>query len=186
MSGTHDKDFGGVIRSVYDPSNNTLGVTAVATIIDGAVEVAIDAETDNIQIRDPNSGNVLSINSDGSLDVNIVSGSSNSTPVSNYSEITDVAIGATETVLTYIVPLGKKLSLTRADVSGDCIGTFEIQFNNFTNSKKRLHYTHFNDSFNYETTNYLLSAGTTITIVITNNSRDFIGSFNCNLQGSLV
>lgn len=57
------------IRGSFDEANGRLRVETAATIIDGAVEVAIDADSDNIAIKDPSSGNVLKINADGSINV---------------------------------------------------------------------------------------------------------------------
>lgn len=71
-------DFSQCIRGAYDEAAGRLRVETAATIVDGAVEVAIDASTDNIQIRDPFNGNNLHINADGSLNVDI-SGSAPST-----------------------------------------------------------------------------------------------------------
>lgn len=60
-----------VLQGSFDEASGRLRVETAATIVDGAVEVAIDASSDNIQIRDPNTGNNLKINSDGSINVDI-------------------------------------------------------------------------------------------------------------------
>lgn len=66
-------DFQQAIRGAYDEAEGRFRVETAATIINGAVEVAIDASTDNIQIRDPNTGNNLKINVDGSINVSGIS-----------------------------------------------------------------------------------------------------------------
>lgn len=58
------------IRGAYDEANGRFRVETAATIIDGAVEVAITAEDDNIAIKDPVTGATLRVNSDGSINAN--------------------------------------------------------------------------------------------------------------------
>lgn len=58
-----------VLRHSFDDSNGRLRVETAATIVAGAVEVAIDASTDTIAIADPNTGYTLVVNADGSLNV---------------------------------------------------------------------------------------------------------------------
>lgn len=56
-----------VLQAAFDESAGALRVEGVLPT--GAIEVAIDASTDNIAIKDPVTGNVLHINSDGSINV---------------------------------------------------------------------------------------------------------------------
>lgn len=59
-----------ILGRVMDEANDRLRVTTEATVINGAVEVAIDADSgDTIAIKDPVSGNILKINADGSINV---------------------------------------------------------------------------------------------------------------------
>lgn len=64
-----------IFQRAFDEANDRLRVDTAATIINGAMEVAIDATTDNIQIKDPNNGNGLVINNDGSINVILESSS---------------------------------------------------------------------------------------------------------------
>lgn len=63
-------DFSQCIQGAYDDALGRLRVEGQATIVNGALEVSINATDDNIAIKDPSSGNVLKINSDGSINVN--------------------------------------------------------------------------------------------------------------------
>lgn len=95
-----------VLQAAFDEANGRLRVETAATIVDGAVEVAIDASTDNIAIKDPASGNILKINSDGSIntsgggggstDVNIHDSSGNT--LSSTSGALNVNTSGTSTV----------------------------------------------------------------------------------------
>lgn len=62
-------DSAQVLRHSFDDVNGRLRVETAATIVAGAVEVALDASTDSIAIKDPNSGFALTVNADGSLNV---------------------------------------------------------------------------------------------------------------------
>jgi hypothetical protein len=135
----------------------------------------------NVNIQDTN-GNPITA-SNGALNVNVVSEGSSGSEISVYNEVTGIAIGSNATVLTYTVPTGNTLALTRVFMSGDCIGTLELNFNGTANAKGRLCYTQYDLTFNYNS--YSLSSGTVVTLVATNNSVESVASFNATLQGVL-
>jgi len=137
----------------------------------------------NVNIQDTN-GNPLNSTS-GALDVNIVSSVSSGTTLSQYNEVTNVAIGSSTTVLTYTVPAASTLNLTRIDFSSDSVALVEVEFNSAINAKRRIYYTDFNTRFEYNNTQggYQLAAGTVVTVVATNNSLNSVASFNATLQG---
>jgi len=60
-------DYSQCIQGAYDESKGRLRTTGEATIVNGAIEVAISASTDNIAIRNTSNGYELLINSDGSI-----------------------------------------------------------------------------------------------------------------------
>lgn len=62
-----------ILPAVFDEATGRLRVETTATLVNGAVEVAIDASTDNIEIKNNSTGNTLAINNDGSINVDIVS-----------------------------------------------------------------------------------------------------------------
>lgn len=145
--------------------------------IDLPVENGGATSSTNVNIHDSN-GNPINSTS-GSLDVTIVNPGSS---ISFYNEITAVAMASTATILTYTVPAGLTLDLTRVLVSSDSVSVVEIEFNGIANSKQRLTFTDFNTDFNYA---YKLTSGTVITVIGNNQSAQGVASFNATLQGIL-
>lgn len=81
----------------------------------------------------------LAINTDGSINVNIVS-SSDGELISVYNEVNSVAANILTNITTYTVPIGKTSFLSRVEVSGSNIATYEITLNGSTIAKKRTFY----------------------------------------------
>lgn len=89
------------IQGAYDESKGRLRTTGEATIVNGALEVYIQATDDNIAIRNSNNSNELLINGDGSINVNAtVSGSS---PNVNIHDAAGNAINSTSNALNVAV-----------------------------------------------------------------------------------
>lgn len=65
------------LRRAFDPTTDKLKVDAEVTAVIGTVEVVIDATSDNIAIKNSISGNELKVNSDGSIDTNVIINASN-------------------------------------------------------------------------------------------------------------
>jgi len=53
-----------------------------------------------------------------------------------FNEVTDVASGATVTVVTFTVPVGKKLLLSLIEFSGENIAEYEVFIDSSTEGKK--------------------------------------------------
>lgn len=206
-----------VLQGSFDETTGRLRVETAATIVNGAVEVAIDASTDSIAIKDPSSGNVLAIQPDGSIkvdasftgpnDVTITQGGNDAivsngalnvnvvstTPsvptetLSIFEEITNVAMGSSQTILSYTVPGGVDLYLNKILVSSDSVSYIELQLDGQVNARKRLSYVLFNETFDYslngEIGGYKISSGTIVTLVGTNVSTGGPADFNATLQG---
>lgn len=119
----------------------------------------------------------------GSLNVNITGETAGGTAISEYNEVTAVAMAATMTVLTYTVPPGQTLYLDRVLLSSDSVSTFTLNFDSVPNAKARISYTDFNKSLEYNA--FELPAGTVVTLIATNNSSLGPASFNGTLQGVL-
>lgn len=158
-------------------SDNQLHINA-----DGSLNVTGGTGTSNVNIHDSAGNNLTSTS--GSLNVNITGSGAAGTTISLYNEVTAVAMGSSTNILTYTVPAGLSLTLSRVLVSSDSIGTVEIDLNGTANSKIRLTYTQYNGSLEYS--NYLLATGTVIRVVGTNNSSQGVASFNTTLQGTLA
>lgn len=139
----------------------------------------------SVNIKDT-AGNELT-STGGALDVNVVGAGTAGTPISVYNEITSLVISGTATVLTYTVPVGKTLNLTRVLASSDSVGSLELDINGSANAKGRVTYGNFNLVFNYinQENGYEVAAGTIITIIATNASQLGAASFNATLQGVL-
>lgn len=162
--GAKDKDFPQAIKESYDPALNRLRVDALVT--DG-----VDA---------------LVINADGSINVNIVSGSVASSDYRSYfNEVTSVASATPTTIQTYIVPVLKDAFLQKIPVSGTNIATYEVLINAVVQDKMR---TYFGDSLdgtfefaNSATDGYPLISGDIVLVRVTHN-RPTVGDFNCRIQ----
>jgi hypothetical protein len=125
-------------------------------------------------------GNTAIVTPGGALEVSVVP---DGTPISQYNEVTGVAMNSSVVILTYTVPVGYTLQLNAVEASSDSIGVIELDFNGVANNKGRLCYTDYNLRFGYN--NYSLAAGTVVNIVGTNYSLQGAASFNATLQGLL-
>jgi hypothetical protein len=164
IPGHENKDYTQTLKESYDPDLNRLRVEALVT--DG-----VDA---------------LLVNGDGSINVNIVSGSPGSSEFKHvYNEITSVASATPTTVNTYIVPLGKDAFLQQVAVSGTNIATYEVFVNGVIQDKKRTYFgTSLDGVFHFSNSasdGYPLTAGDIVLVRVTHN-RPSVGDFNCRLQ----
>lgn len=121
--------MGQIIQKVYDAPNDRLRVDAQYTsTIDGEIEVALSAPDDTVAISDGT--DILQVNGDGSINVNIVSGSpTSSNVVSTFDTVSAVASGLETTIVTYTVPSGKTGRLNRTEFSGENIAVYNLYLN---------------------------------------------------------
>jgi hypothetical protein len=103
--------------------------------------------------------------------------------ISSYNEITSVAGGSTANVLTYIVPVGKKLAIRGFNISGDNIAVFNILINSDVVSKHRTYYTEYNLALNSH--GLIANSGDTIFVQV-ENFVNSLGSFNASMYGELI
>ncbi len=162
--GAKDKDFPQAIKESYDPALNRLRVDALVT--DG-----VDA---------------LLINNDGSINVNVVSGSVDASDYRSYfNEVTSVATGTPTTIQTYTVPLGKDAFLQKISFSGTNIATYEVFINAVIQDKKRTYFGNSLDDIfgfaNSATDGYPLETGDVVLVRVTHN-RPNVGDFSCRIQ----
>lgn len=143
--------------------------------------VTSSSSSGTVSIQDT-SGNPLTSTS-GSLNVNVTSSGAGGTSVLIYNEVTGVAMGSSQTVTTYTVPIGKIFTITQVNVSSDSIANVEVEFDSSINAKRRIYYTNFNTDFDFNGFN--LIAGTVINIIATNNSLNGAATFNSTIQGIL-
>lgn len=110
-----DLDFSQCIQGAYDDAQGRLRVEGQATIVNGALEVSINATDDNIAIKDPSTGNVLHINNDGSINVSSSGGGGNSSV-----GLTGVTAPISATEVGGINPSGNLTSL-KTDANGQLL-----------------------------------------------------------------
>lgn len=63
-----------IFQGAYDEETQRLRTDAIATISNVSIEIDLDPSEDGVYIADKDSGNKLSVNADGSIDVNIIDG----------------------------------------------------------------------------------------------------------------
>lgn len=131
IGGTADFNFG-----------ITVNDNALATRIENAiVEVALshlvgtDGEFDSIRIGDGT--DLLSINPDGSINVNFTV---TNTPITVFNSQASLASGSEISLVSYTVPIGKKARLQLAEFSGDNIAAYTMYKNGVSFAKRRTHH----------------------------------------------
>lgn len=130
---------------------------------------------------------------DGSLQTTttLVSGlpsSAASVPVIEYQEELALAKNTPTELLSYTVPVAKKLILTRIAFGGDNIAAYVLKFDGITKDKFETYFGGgFCGSFDFFDLDdgYPLAAGVVITVEVTHFRPD-TGDFHSRLQGVLV
>lgn len=172
-------DFPQVIKRVYDEDTESLRTNVQAVISDVTINVDTDASEDSIAVGDPDNGNTLKVNADGSI--NVITGSVESTRIvsSNYNEITGVATGVTSMLCSYIASANDFLQ--KIEFSGTNIAEFELVINGITQDKKRTYFgSALNGNFDFNN-GINLPAGQSVIIYVVHN-RPTVGDFNARIQ----
>lgn len=146
---------------------------------DGTVSVG------NVTIQDDD-GDELEINPDGSINVNIVSGTSSNVVKHTYGEASAVAAGIETTIVTYVVPMGlTNALLQRVSVSGENVGRYRIFLNGTVIDTRRTYYGgEFNQYFEFSMGSgdgYLLAPGDIVVAKILHD-RPFVANFQSRIQ----
>lgn len=157
---------------VYGPSN-PLPVAIDGTIAIGDVSIV-------------EGGNTLTVNNDGSINVNVVE-----TPVSGhnvrniYNEVFSVASGVETLIVSYTVPIGKTAILERITTSGNNVARYNVYLNAAAFDAQRTYFGgEFNAAFEFTTgtgDGVLLTAGQVLAVKVLQN-RPFVGDFNARIQ----
>jgi hypothetical protein len=155
-------------------STNPLPVAFDGTISIGEVE-----------IKGSPSGVLLDVNSDGSINVNVVNSTPTSTPGVSvfYQEVSSVASGATTPIITFTT-LSPGFRMFKIDVSGDNFATYTVLLNGVTIFTKRTWYGEFNETFSFEdfTNGLKLNTGDVVVVNVLHN-RPFTGNFEATIMG---
>lgn len=147
-------DFQNIFQRAFDESTDRLRTDSTATIVTPpAIEVAIDAATDNIAIIGISDGtDSLNINSDGSLNVN-VNDATDEQVISLFAEQLSVLSAVDTLILSYTVPSSHNLFLNIIEVSGENIAMYEIRKNGIAIARKRTYFGGgLNEQFNFYST----------------------------------
>lgn len=92
---------------------------------------------DSVQIGDGQ--DILEVNPDGSINVNVVTGSSSNTK-NFYNEVSSVVSSTPTTVVSYTAPVGKVSFLDRVFVSGTNIAAYSVKRKGTVIDKKRSYF----------------------------------------------
>jgi len=127
-------------------------------------------------------GNTMTVNSDGSINVNIVSSSDTPGLIISHNEVTAVASGVETTLITLVSP-SDTYRVEKIEVSGDNLAIFRVKLNGTTILDKRTWYANFNETFNFEAFNngLLLSTGQILTVTVL-HTRQFVGNFEVTVM----
>lgn len=166
---------------------------AVAATFDGDVQVgsvritACDNDPvmgdihSSVRIAGPDCDNEMIVNTDGSINVNIVNSPDDPGLVITHNEISSVVSGVETTILTLVSPPGD-YRIAKIDVSGDNVAHYRVKINGSTINNKRSYWCDFNQTFVFEGNDAILKipAGDTLTVTVIHN-RPNVGSFEATV-----
>lgn len=154
---------------------------------DNPMPIAFDGTitVGNVTIQDDD-GDELEINSDGSINVNIVTAPTNNKIKNTYGEASAVPSGVETAIVSYMVPLIMTSAiLQRVSVSGENVGRFQVFVNGVVIDTRRTYYGgEFNTYFEFSMGSgdgYTLAPGDLVVIKILHN-RVFSGNFQARIQ----
>jgi len=126
-------------------------------------------------------GNTMTVNPDGSINVNIETSISTPGLLLFHNDITSVASGIETTVITVTAPSGG-LRIEKIDVSGDNVAWYRVRVNGIEIYSKRSWWCDFNIGFNFENfaNGYLLTSGQVLTVTCYHTS-PYLGNFEATV-----
>ena len=168
-------DMPQVLNRVFDEDNGLLRTSALATIVNADIDVALDPSEDGVYIADQDSGNKLKINSDGSINVIFTQGNL----ASIYNEVVAVVAGIT-TIISQVT-ITQAAYLQKIEFSGTNIAEFELVIDGNTEDKQRTYFgAALNGKFDFNG-GLSLGIGQVVTVYVVHNRPD-VGDFNCRQQ----
>lgn len=142
-------------------------------------------EDDYDIVRIGNGINQLAVNSDGSINANVVMGVPVPTITRNvFNEVTLVPSGSETLIATFTVPMGKTGKIEKITASGENIGKYTVKLNGSSIDVRRTYWTGgFNVMFDYasDASGYKLNPGDVVSIHIFHESDD-PATFDARLQ----
>lgn len=152
---------------------------ALPIIFDGTVAVG-DVE---IKYGD----NILKVNSDGSINVNIVASTStgDNLVLSRYAEANQVVSGSTTQINTYTVPPGKVSLIQKIEISGENIAKFQVLINGVVQGTRRTYFgSALNTTFDFTTgqdNGFVINAGDVLSVTVLHD-RPYLADFEARIQ----
>jgi len=166
-----------VLRDVHNQADQRLRVDSQVTAIIENVSVDLDAADDSIAVKDPTTGNALSPNADGSINVNVVNSTSTAF-LFRFGEVSSVASTVLTNILLYTAV--NNCILQRILVSGTNISKYEVLVNGNIVARKYTYFGNLNETFDLSSGVAVL-AGQQI-VVRTVHSRPDTADFNATIQ----
>lgn len=126
----------------------------------------------------------LEVNSDGSINVNVLGSGASDNVISTFNEISSVASGALTDIVTYTAPLGVSCYLSKIDYSGENIAKYVVAVNGTPVDQQRTYFgSSVNGTFNFAngSRGLKLDSGDVVTLKVI-HSRPFVGDFNGRIQ----
>jgi hypothetical protein len=96
-----------------------------------------------------------------------------------FNAITSVASGIETTIVSYTVPVGKKVLLHKSDMSGTNVSKFTMYLNGNPLSVQRVYYTEFNAKMDFS--GLYLTGGDILVLKVIHNMSS-LGDFEANIQ----
>lgn len=158
----------------FHNADNPFPVEFTGTISIGSVEIT-------------GNGNTMAVNTDGSINVNLVTGG---TPVpeilrSTYNRAASVPAATSTVIVSYTVPIGKTGILSKIEYSGNNVATYEVFRNSVRIDTQRTYFSYLNGIFDFVSEHlaspFLLAASDLIEIKVT-HQRPSVGDFDARIQ----
>lgn len=103
------------------------------------------------------------------------------TALSEFGSVTSVANATLTTIVSFTVPVSRKLILDRVEVSGDNKARYQVEIGGSVNAVKRTYWCDFNEDFEWD--RFELTAGTLIRVQVEQNSRPDTGDYEARIIG---
>jgi hypothetical protein len=168
------------VRTVDEYGNGYTDTNPLPVAIEGSISIG------TVEVKGPN-GNFIEPNTDGSLNVNIVSVPVAGNTVKNiYNEANSVVSGATTTLVQYTVPGGLTGSiLQRISVSGENIAKFTVFWNGVQIDTRRTFFgSSLSEYFEFVTGSsdgFTLAPADVLLVQVLHN-RPYVGDFEGRIQ----
>ena len=177
---TYEEEPTVAVRSIMvDPCGNLVSAdNPLPVSFDGTLTVG------DVTIVGPGGSPALDVNSDGSINVNVINSIVSSSPGLTIltNEVSSVASGVETTILTVTAP-ASGYRIQKVEVSGDDIALFRIYVNGSPILYKRSWWGNFNETFNFETftSGLLLTSGQVLRITCLHMS-PYLGTFEATVM----